>query len=100
LIPIPISAPQTIILLLLAAAALFLVLFLPTILELKNPKDAGPRRISESDGNEIIDFSLFSAILPKGNSRNAPPFLEDIEPQEFESIDRCSFLLSIADIEF
>lgn len=100
LIPIPISTPQTFALLLFTATILFLALLLPSILELKKPKDAGPRRILESDGKEIIDFSLLSAIFSSEKPRGAPPFLEDIEPQEFESTGESSFFLSLPDIEF
>ena len=100
MIPIPISAPQILVLFLLVAVAFFFALLLPTILELKRPKDAGPRRIFESDGKEIIDFRLSSAIFPNEHSRATSLFLEDIEPQEFEPTRRCFFFLSIPDIEF
>jgi hypothetical protein len=50
---------QTIYVILILAIFLFL-LFLPTLLELKKPKDAGPRRIAKLDSEEedaIIDIS-------------------------------------------
>lgn len=50
---------QTIFLIMILGIFLFL-LFLPTLLELKKPKDAGPRRIAKLDSEEdegLIDIS-------------------------------------------
>jgi hypothetical protein len=47
LIPNPISTPYVLILLILALCAFIFLLFLPSILELKRPKDPGPRKIAE-----------------------------------------------------
>jgi hypothetical protein len=44
LIPNPISTPYVLI---LALCAFIFLLFLPSILELKRPKDPGPRKIAE-----------------------------------------------------
>jgi hypothetical protein len=97
LIPIPIYGLETIAFVLLAILALVLILSAPIILELKRPRDAGPRRIIDSDGQEIIGFGVFSAIFSNSNSRGV--LLDDIEPQEFEPTARGSFSLSLPDIE-
>jgi len=47
LVPNPISTPYLFILLILALCAFIFLLFLPSLLELKRPKDSGPRKISE-----------------------------------------------------
>jgi hypothetical protein len=100
LIPIPISAPQTFALLAITAAIFLLALFLPAILELKRPKDAGPRRIFEADGKEIVGFNLLLAVYFRKNSRGVRLFLEDIEPQEFEVPEKGFLSLLLPDIEF
>ena len=100
MIPIPNSTPPTFALLIVTAALFFLMLFLPVILELKKPKDAGPRRIFETDGKEIVGFSLLLAVYFRENSREAPLLLEDIEPRELDSPRRSFFSLPIPDIEF
>jgi len=43
-----VSTPRLFILLILVLCAFTVLLFLPSILELKRPKDAGPRRIAET----------------------------------------------------
>ena len=100
MIPIPISTPQTFALLTLTAAVFFLALFLPTILELKKPKDAGPRVIFETDDKEIVGFSLLLAVHFRENSRSAPLFWEDIEPQEFETPGKGFLSIPLPDMEF
>ncbi|HML02138.1 MAG TPA: hypothetical protein VK487_02065 [Candidatus Bathyarchaeia archaeon] len=80
--------------------ALFFGFLLPTALELRKPRDAGPRRIVESDGQEMIGFCLLSAIFPSHDSKGKPPFLEDIEPQEFEPAAKGSSFLSLPNVEF
>lgn len=100
MIPIPISAPQTFALLAITAAIFLLALFLPAVLELKRPKDAGPRKILEADGKEIVGFNLLLAIYFRENSRGVPLFLEDIEPQEFEAPGKSFLSLLLPDIEF
>jgi len=100
LIPIPIATPQTFALFLLALVIFFIALSFPTVLEVRKPKDAGPRRILESDGKEIVCLGLLSAIFSRENSRSAHLLLEDIEPQEIESAGKSSFFLSLPDVEF
>jgi hypothetical protein len=99
LIPIPISTPQIIVILLLTAAISFIAIFFPAILELKKPKDAGPRRIFESDGKEIVGFSFLFAVYFRENSRSALA-LDDIESQEFEAPHKGFLSISLPDIEF
>jgi hypothetical protein len=98
LISIQTSNLETIALPLLAVLTFILILSIPVILEWKRPRDAGPRRITDSDGKEIIGFGVFSAAFSRDNSRGV--LLDDIEPQEFEPTVRGSFLLSLTDIEF
>jgi hypothetical protein len=100
LIPIPISTPQIFVLLVLTAAIFFLALFFPAILELKKPKDAGPRKILEADGKEIVGFSFLFAVYFREKSRGVPSFLEDIEPQEFEPPRKGFLSIPLPDIEF
>ena len=98
MIPIPISTQ--IFAILASIAAIFLVaLFLPAILELKRPKDAGPRRIFEADGKEIVGFNILLAVYFREDSRKTP-LLEDIEPREFEAPSRGFFSISLPDMEF
>lgn len=99
MIPIPISTPQIFILLLLIAAILFIALFFPAILELRKPKDAGPRKILESDGREIMGFSVLLAIYFRENSHGAK-LLEDIEAPEFSPPTGDFVSISLPDIEF
>jgi hypothetical protein len=99
LIPIPISTPQIFVLLLLTAAIFFIALLLPAILELKKPKDAGPRKILESDGKEIVGFSVLLAVYFRENSREAK-LLEDIEAPEFSLPSRGFLSIPLPDIEF
>ena len=47
MITYPISTPHVFILLAFALCLFIFLLFLPSILELKRPKDPGPRRIAE-----------------------------------------------------
>jgi len=47
MIPNPISTLYLFILLILALCAFIILLFLPSIIELKRPKDPGPRKIAE-----------------------------------------------------
>jgi hypothetical protein len=82
------------------AAVFFIMFFLPALLELKKPRDAGPRSIFETDGKEIVGFSLLLAVYFRENSRKAPLFLEDIEPRELDSQRRSFFSLPLPDIEF
>jgi hypothetical protein len=98
LIPIQTSDLETIALPLLAVLTFILILSIPVILEWKRPRDAGPRRIIDSDGKEIIGFGAFSAIFSRDNSRGV--IVDDIELQEFEPTASGSFLLSLPDIEF
>jgi len=46
--------------LLFAVSALILIMFLPALLELKKPKDAGPKSISENASNSAEMFFLQS----------------------------------------
>jgi len=48
LIPNPISSPYLLIILILALCVFIIFLFLPSILELRRPKDPGPRKIAEA----------------------------------------------------
>jgi hypothetical protein len=66
----------------------------------KKPKDAGPRRIFEADGKEIVGFSLLFAVYFRENSRGASSFLEDIEPQEYDLPSRGFLSIPLPDIEF
>jgi len=100
LIPIPISTPQILALLLLTAATFFIVLLLPAILELRKPKDAGPRKILETDGKEVVGFDILFAVYFREKSGSLSGLLEDIEPQEFELPARGGFSLALSDIEF
>jgi len=47
LIPNPVSTSHVLILSILALCAFIILLYLPSILELKRPKDPGPRKIAE-----------------------------------------------------
>ena len=47
MVPNPISTSYLFILLILALCGFIFLLFLPSILELKRPKDSGPRKIAE-----------------------------------------------------
>jgi len=98
LIPIPISTPQIFVLLLLIAAICFIALFFPAILELKKPKDAGPRKILESDGKEIVGFSVILAVYFRENSHEARS-LEDIEAPEFGPPSRGFPSIPLSNIE-
>ena len=99
MIPIPISTPQIFVLLLLTATIFFIALLFPAILELKKPKDAGPRKILESDGKEIVGFSVLLAVYFRENSREAR-LLEDIEAPEFSPPNRGFLSIPLPDIEF
>jgi len=99
LIPIPIST-QIFAILASTAAIFFVALFLPTILELKRPKDSGPRRILETDGKEIVGFSILLAVYFREDSRGLSSLLEDIEPQEFEMPRKSLFSIPLPDMEF
>lgn len=87
------------ILLLVTASIVLLLLFFPALLELKKPKDAGPRRILGSDGREIIEFSVLMAVYFRENSHEAK-LLEDIEPPEFSPSPSGFLSMSLPDIEF
>jgi hypothetical protein len=100
LIPIPIATPQVFALFALTAVIFFLVLFFPAILELKKPKDAGPRRILEADGKEILGFSFLFAVYFREKSRCVPLSLEDIESQEFETPRKGFLSIPLPDMEF
>ncbi|HVP41194.1 MAG TPA: hypothetical protein VMS95_04510 [Candidatus Krumholzibacteriaceae bacterium] len=99
MIPIPISTPQIFILLLLTAAIFFIALLFPAILELKKPKDAGPRKILESNGREIVGFSVLLAVYFQEKSSKAR-LLEDIEAPEFNPPSRGFLSIPLPDIEF
>jgi hypothetical protein len=99
LISIPISTLQIFVLLLLTAAIFLIALFFPAILELKKPKDAGPRKILESDGKEIVGFSVLLAVYFRENSREGR-LLEDIEAPELSPPSRGFFSIPLPDIEF
>jgi hypothetical protein len=98
LIPIPISTPQIFVLLLLTAAIFFIALLFPAILELKKPKDSGPRKILESNGREIVGFSVLLAIYFQEKSSKAR-LLEDIEAPESSPPSRGFLSISLPDIE-
>ncbi|MBX5326997.1 MAG: hypothetical protein ACQXXH_06825 [Candidatus Bathyarchaeia archaeon] len=100
MIPIPISTPQILTLVLFSAFVLFIVLFLPAILELRKPKDAGPRRIFEADGKEVVGFDILFAVYFREKTNSLFGFLEDIEPQEPVFPVQNSFSLALPDIEF
>ena len=100
LIPIPISTPQVFVLLVLTAAIFFLGLFLPAVLEIRKPKDAGPRKILEADGKEIVGFSLLFAVYLREKSRGTLSFLEDIEQHEFEPPRKGFLSIPLPDMEF
>lgn len=76
-----------------------MALFFPAILELKKPKDAGPRRILESDGKEIVGFSVLLTVYFRENSRKAR-LLEDIEAPEVSPLSRGFLSIPLPDIEF
>jgi hypothetical protein len=99
LIPIPISTLQIFFLLLVTAAIFLIGLFFPAILELKKPKDAGPRKILESDGKEIVGFSFLMAVYFRESSQEGR-LLEDIEASEFSPPSRGFFSIPLPDIEF
>lgn len=86
------------ILLLLTAVILLLLLFSPAVLELRKPKDAGPRRILESDGREIVGFSVLMTVYFRENSLESR-LLEDIEAPEFSPPSGGFFSISLPDIE-
>jgi len=99
LIPIPISSLQVFFLLLLTVVIFLVALFFPAILELRKPKDAGPRKVFESDGKEIVGFSVLLAVYFRENSREAK-LLEDIETPEYSPPNRGFLSISLPDIEF
>jgi hypothetical protein len=99
LISIPISTLQIFVLLLLTAVVFLIALFFPVVLELKKPKDAGPRKILESGDKEIVGFSVLLAVYFRENSREGR-LLEDIEAPEFSPPSRSFFSVSLPDIEF
>jgi hypothetical protein len=99
LIPNPISTPEVFVLLLLTAAIFFIVLFFPIILELKKPKDAGPRKSPESDGKEIVGLSVLLAVHFRENSHETK-LLEDIEAPEFSPPSMGFLSIPLPDIEF
>jgi hypothetical protein len=84
----------------MTAAIFFIVLLLPALLELKKPKDAGPRRIFETDGKEVVGLSVLFAVYFREGSRGGSSILEDIEPQEFEAPSKGIFSIPLLDIEF
>jgi len=98
LIPISISTPQIFVLLLLTAVILLVVLLFPTIFELKRPKDAGPRKILESDGKEIVGSNVILAVYFRENSREAK-LLEDIEAPEFSPPSRGFLSIPLSNVE-
>lgn len=53
------SAPTNFVILLLGASAFFLIMLLPALVELKKPKDSGPRRILQEDALNQPGISLF-----------------------------------------
>jgi len=53
------SAPTNFVILLLGASAFFLIMLLPALVELKKPKDPGPRRILQEDALNQPGISLF-----------------------------------------
>jgi len=99
LIPISISAPQVFVMLLLIAIIFFIVLFLPSILELRKTKDAEPRKILESDGKEIIGFSVVLNVYFRENPREVR-LLEDIEAPDVSILNRGFLSIPLPDIEF
>jgi hypothetical protein len=86
-------------LLLLTAGIFLIILLFPAILELKKPKDAGPRRILESDGKEIVGFTVLLAVYFRDSSRGNRS-LEDIEAPEFGPPSRGFLSIPLPDIEF
>jgi len=84
----------------LTAATFFLALFLPAILELKKPKDAGPRKVFETDGKEVAGFDILFAVYFREKTGGLSGLLEDIEPQEFGSPAQSVFSLALPDMEF
>ncbi len=87
------------ILLLITAAIVLIVILFPALLELRKPKDAGPRRILGSDGREIIEFSVLMSVYFRENSHEAR-LLEDIETPEFSPSPGSFLSMSLPDIEF
>jgi len=99
MIPVPISAPQIVAMLIIIAATFFVVLLLPALLELRRPKDAGPRRIFESGGKEIVGYSVFFAVYSKDKWHGLTG-LDDIESPVFEPPIGNLFSLPLPDMEF
>jgi len=95
---IPISTLHIFALFLLTASLFFIILF-SVIRELKKPKDAGPRKILESDGKEIVGFSVLLAVYFRENSHEAK-VLEDIETPELTLPNRSFLSIPLPDIEF
>lgn len=52
----------TVLILVLGTPLLILIMFLPALLELRKPKDSGPRRIMEKVPELRVDPHLFVAI--------------------------------------
>jgi hypothetical protein len=52
--------PATFVMVILGVSTFILVMFLPALLELKNPKDAGPRRITEEVSIWKVETNLAS----------------------------------------
>gem|GEM_PF-2145652 len=81
--------------LVIVIAAFILILLLPAIMELRKPKDAGPRKITEDEENHNQQLEQQKRALPVFFDRRmgvAPP--EGLEPSTHELTARCSTELS------
>jgi hypothetical protein len=61
---IPDATPTTFGMLILGVSSFILIMLLPAILELKKPRDAGPRRIMDDSAMSQIGIAL-SSLEPK-----------------------------------
>ena len=100
-------------LLLLISLGVIAILFLPSLLEIKKPKDKGPRRMAETTIQQIVGGSqVFGSLsAPRSSTEHNPPFIRLIGDKEFSSGsemkenvvvegslttgNRCSFLRSV-----
>ncbi len=77
------EAPLVLVVLFLGSAVLFLLMLLPSFLELKKPKDAGPRMIMDDAAGLTaqtmrFEINFISSLEEKDSSAKLKPTLADI----------------------
>jgi hypothetical protein len=88
---IPAQIPNTLVLSLATAIAMIIILFfLPAIVELKKPKDAGPRIINDNPAKITLDVLKIPIID-----------IEETQKSTYQpTIKNAAFLYAISNIEF